>query len=147
MRLTALTPAPPTPITRSCGLPTGPTPSQLEYGRSRTAGSTLGGAIRFSGRSEEKAWRSRSCGDGIRGASAAGDVRDARFGCSSTERPSPPAAASRPSISVLRNRAARGPSRMLARLLPAIREHLLRQLTIAVGCRARRVVLQHRHTL
>src|ERR671910_532403 len=86
----------------------------------------------FSGRSEEKAWRSRSCGVGVRGPES---------GCPLA------CGASRPSVSVLRNSAASGPSRMLARLPLPIREHLLRQLAIGIGRRAGGVVLEHRHAL
>src|SRR3712207_2467731 len=49
--------------------------------------------------------------------------------------------------SVLRKSWANGPSRMLARLWPAIRENLLRQLAIGVSRDALRVVLEHRHAL
>src|SRR5215208_8072847 len=102
----------------------------------------------LSGRSEEKAWRSRSCGVGIRGGSAAGWGRGSAGGsgggacCAGAGEPS-----SIPSVSVLRNRAASGPSRMLARLPPAIREHLLGQLAVRVSSRPRRVVLEHGHPL
>src|SRR3954463_795001 len=60
-----------------------------------------------------------------------------------------PSARSAPgsSSSVLRNSCARGPSRMLARLWPAIRENLLRQLAIRVSRDALGVVLEHRHAL
>ena len=57
------------------------------------------------------------------------------------------AAAPRPPSSVLRNRAASGPSRMLARLPLSIPENLLRQLAIGVGRRPVRIVLEHRHAL
>src|SRR3712207_8593317 len=49
--------------------------------------------------------------------------------------------------SVLRKSWASGPSRMLARLWPAIRENLLRQLAIGVSRDALGVVLEHRHAL
>src|SRR5215207_10849276 len=85
----------------------------------------------FSGRSEENAWRRRSCGVGTRGAGGS-----SRGGGGAS-----------PSVSVLRKSAASGPSRMLARLPLPIREHLLRQLAIRVGRRAVGVVLEHRHAL
>src|SRR4051794_6183669 len=66
IRLTALTPAPPTPMTRNCGAPTGDTEG-AKYGSGAGGGSGSGRAlIMFSGRSEENAWRSRSCGVGTR---------------------------------------------------------------------------------
>src|SRR5829696_2988319 len=49
--------------------------------------------------------------------------------------------------SVRRNSAARGPSRMLARLPLAILEDLLRQLAVRIGRRAIRIVLKDRHAL
>src|SRR5215216_8017093 len=85
----------------------------------------------FSGRSEENAWRRRSCGVGTRGAGGS-----SRGGGGAS-----------PSVSVLRKSAASGPSRMLARLPLPIREHLLRQLAISVGRRAVGFVLEHRHAL
>ena len=78
MRLTALTPAPPTPTTRRTGWPTGrawPHGGGL-VGRGadascdglRRTGSSAGGAARMSsGMSELNAWRRRSCGVGRRG--------------------------------------------------------------------------------
>src|SRR5215210_1077999 len=95
----------------------------------------------FSGRSEENAWRRRSCGVGTRGAAGCsrGSARDSSGGAGGGGRS--------PSVSVLRKRAASGPSRMLARLPLPIREHLLRQLAIRVGRRAVGVVLEHRHAL
>src|SRR5882762_826345 len=95
----------------------------------------------FSGMSAEKAWRSRSCGDGMRGSSSwpaasAGGEDGGAFAAAS-------------SSSVLRNSAASGPSRMLAlsRLLLAISEDLLGELPIRVCGGALRVVLEHRHAL
>src|SRR3954471_2737609 len=52
-----------------------------------------------------------------------------------------------PSSSVLRKRAASGPSRMLARLPLAISEDLLSQLAVAVRSLAVWVVLEHGHSL
>src|SRR3954469_7925164 len=52
-----------------------------------------------------------------------------------------------PSSSVLRKRAASGPSRMLARLPLAIAENLLSQLAVAVRSLAVWVVLEHGHSL
>src|SRR5215211_8503698 len=95
----------------------------------------------FSGRSEENAWRRRSCGVGTRGVSGAGG------GAGGSAAAGRSGGAPRPSVSVLRKSAASGPSRMLARLPLPIREHLLRQLAIRVGRRAVGVVLEHRHAL
>src|SRR3954467_1325823 len=51
-------------------------------------------------------------------------------------------------FSVLLNRAASGPSRMLARLLgPAMGENLLREIAIGLGGDAVRVVLENGHPL
>src|SRR5918998_3966229 len=100
----------------------------------------------FSGRSEEKAWRRRSCGVGTRGAEA-GSGRSATGAAGSAGAANAAGSGSRPSVSVWRNSAANGPSRMLARLPLPIREHLLRQLAIGVGRRAGGVVLEHRHAL
>src|SRR4051812_29515218 len=153
MRLTALTPAPPTPTTRSCGAPIGSaTPNAL----GDDDHSSWGGAIMLSGMSEENAWRRRSWGVGARrtgsgrgaggGSSAAGGGAGGAAG-SGVASARGGAAGGSPSVSVLRNRAASGPSRMLARLPLAILEHLLRQLAIGVGRRAAGVVPQHRHAL
>src|SRR3954454_3128832 len=108
-----------------------------------------GGVIMFSGRSEEKAWRRRSCGVGVRGAggrssttSTSGRTASASGGAGGGSA----GAVCWPS-SVFRKRAVSGPSRMLARLPLAIREHLLRQLAIGVSSRTLRVVLEHRHSL
>src|SRR5215218_7553216 len=101
-----------------------------------------GGAIMFSGRSDENAWRRRSCGVGVRGAG-----RSSNSACGGAAAGGSAGAACSWPSSVLRKRAASGPSRMLARLPLAIREHLLRQLAIGVGRRSRRVVLEHRHAL
>src|SRR5258707_11056174 len=49
--------------------------------------------------------------------------------------------------SVLRKRAASGPSRMLARLAFAIVENLLRELSVGLGRYPIRLVLEHRHAL
>src|SRR4051812_4361567 len=95
-----------------------------------------------SGTSEENAWRRRSCGVGMRG--AAGRSRSgSRFaaGCAAA------AGGSTPSVSVLRNSAASGPSRMLARLPLPMGEHLLRQLAVGIGSDAVGVVLEHGHPL
>src|SRR5215218_10635067 len=101
----------------------------------------------FSGRSEENAWRRRSCGVGTRrsGAGASGAGGSWRAGSGAGSRAA--GGGSSPSVSVLRKSAASGPSRMLARLPLPIREHLLRQLAIRVGRRAVGVVLEHRHAL
>src|SRR5215213_6499078 len=94
----------------------------------------------FSGRSDEKALRNRSCGVGVRGS---GRGSTGVSGAGGSAGGAAPACAS----SVFRKRAASGPSRMLARLPLAIREHLLRQLAIGVSRQTRRVVLEHRHAL
>src|SRR3954453_23574887 len=136
IRLTAFTPPPPTPMTRSWGWRTW-SPEGVAHSYSAAAGRAgSGGAITSSGRSEENAWRKRSCGVGVRRSGA--EASDGRS-------PAGVAGGSTPSVSVLRNSAARGPSRMLARLPLPIGEHLLRQLAIRVGRRAVRVVLEDRH--
>src|SRR5262245_16370580 len=91
-----------------------------------------------SGMSIEKAWRSRSCGVSC---SAGG----ATLSWPAAVAPLP--APSRPSSSVLRKSAARGPSLMLTRLLAAISENLLRKLPVGVRRHAVRVVLQDGHAL
>src|SRR5207302_6191721 len=122
------------------------------------------------GISEENAWRRRSRGVGTRAgascSSAAGGMlrpgcgrarpaaEEARsvaavspcaesepcsFGASSPGRSSP--------ASVLRNSAASGPSRMLARLAFATVEHLLRQLPVGLSRDAVGLVLEHGHPL
>src|SRR3954447_21767534 len=115
----------------------------------------------FSGMSEENAARRRSCGEGTRGSAegssatgsgAGGGGSGARGGGSrarggSTSRRALPAFSSASSSAVPRNRAASGPSRMLARLPPAMGEDLLGQLAIRMCRRAVRFVLEHRHAL
>src|SRR5215208_1704627 len=91
----------------------------------------------FSGMSAENAWRRRSCGGGTGGGAC----------CSARASASWAASFGRSSGSVRRNSAARGPSRMLARLPLAILEDLLRQLAVRVGRRAIRIVLKDRHAL
>src|SRR6201991_4226604 len=118
MRLTAFTPPPPTPTTRNCGSPTR---------SSRTEAPPEADDWGRSGR------RRRSWGDGVGRSGSCGSA-SARGG-------------SRPSVSVLRNRLANGPSRMLARLPLPIREHLLCKPTIRVGRLPGRVVLQDGHPL
>ena len=67
MRLTALTPPPPTPITRSSGWRVASGSVELHsYSAAGRAG--FGGDMMFSGRSLENAWRRRSWGVGVRGA-------------------------------------------------------------------------------
>src|SRR3954465_4795764 len=107
----------------------------------------------FSGISEEKAWRRRSCGDGICG-SAAGCCSDGcgtpvSRGCGGGWNSSLGfSSASSAGWSVLLNRAASGPSLMLARLLgPAMGENLLREVAIGLRRDAVRVVLEHGHPL
>src|SRR5205807_8084461 len=120
----------------------------------------------------EKACRSRSGGEGTSGRSAAGSgsgwgwgwgsgacgaAASARaagvWGAAGEDCVSPPSSAgaglsgSGPSSAVLRNSAARGPSRMLARLFVAMFEDLLGELPIGVGGRPVRVVFEDRHTL
>ena len=56
-------------------------------------------------------------------------------------------AAARASSSVLRKRAASGPSLMLARLPVAMGENLLREVAVGLGGRAVRVVLDHHDIL
>ena len=162
IRLIAFTPAPPTPTTRSTGVPTGRaerTPRRRARAgrrhrararaaaRDRSAGRR---SIRFSGMSAENAWRRRSWGVGIRrllgrrrdGPLGRGMAARAGTGCSGQARAARARARSRRagrlarapaslgpgglrgrgrrvapvSSAVLRNRAASGPSRMLARL-------------------------------
>ena len=142
MRLTALTPAPPTPTTRSTGVPTagaGAKLSAMRSGRAYTSwtggcGARGAGArsSTLSGMSDENALRRRSWGDGtcrLTGASRGEGSRSEGCGCgrrsgsgsgsaaglcvSADGAPSPSGASS---SAVLRNRAASGPSRMLARL-------------------------------
>src|SRR4051812_48119047 len=141
IRLTAFTPPPPTPTTRSCG---GPTPRLVTEPHSYwwAAGggggaSSAGGAIMSPGISALNAWRSRSCGVGV---ARSGTTAGSGGRCGSS-----PARGSSPSVSVLRNRLANGPSRMLARLPLPIREHLLRQPAIRVGRLPIGVVLQDGH--
>src|SRR3954470_15044913 len=89
------------------------------------------------GTSVEKAWRSRSWGVGVdRSGAAALDSGTSAWPVGSS-----------PSVSVLRNRLANGPSRMLARLPLPIREHLLRQAPIRLGGLPVGVVLEHGHAL
>src|SRR3954463_6536520 len=119
----------------------------------------------LSGMLAEKAWRRRSCGVGTRGSSRAGSGWGCgrRPGCGTAGRSRATgssrtgsgsgsgggaAAASGFSSSVLRNRAASGPSRMLARLLgPGAIEDLLGQIAIGLRRHPVRVVLEHRHSL
>src|SRR3954447_17795492 len=91
------------------------------------------------GISLEKAWRSRSCGVGVARSGTTGS------GTCSSARGVP--AGSSPSVSVLRNRLANGPSRMLARLPLPIREHLLGQPAIRVGRLPVGVVFEDGHPL
>src|SRR4051812_23373973 len=112
----------------------------------------------FSGMSEENAARRRSWGDGTRcsaggssatgsgGAGGGGGGGSAARCCSAWWR-SFSAFSSASSSAVPRNRAASGPSRMLARLPPAMGEDLLGQLAIRMCRRAVRFVLEHRHAL
>src|SRR5450759_1910553 len=156
MRLTALTPAPPTPTTRITGCPSEPvSPAPADRhsaGCWRTyssiTGRAAGGSITFSGISEEKAWRRRSRGLATCvGSSAApgdaGRLCDAAGESAGGSSPAPSALSS----AVLRNKAASGPSRMLARLAFAMCEDLLRELPIGLSCHAVRLVLEHRHPL
>src|SRR3984957_11096324 len=134
------------------------------------------GSIRLSGISEEKAWRRRSCGvgtcAGCDGASAVapsagcGSWRSRErssprggwarcsaggafwlFGWAGGVVPSAGSAAGSSMPSVLRNRAASGPSRILARLAFAMVENLLRELPVGLGRNAVGLVLEHRHPL
>ena len=86
MRLTALTPAPPTPTTRRTG-------AAGERARRRTGAArrsarrargpgrrAAGRSMMFSGMSAENAWRRRSCGDGIGAATAPGSGCGAALG-------------------------------------------------------------------
>src|SRR5437588_6405557 len=172
IRLTALTPPPPTPTTRITGWPSTPfAAAPHPVGCSRRYSSITGRAgrsIMFSGISEENAWRRRSRGVATRGLSSGASVDAPRPGCgrpvsrgcaggSGSERRARSAGAwsacggaapgSPSSSSVLRNRAASGPSRMLARLAFAMGENLLRELPVGLSCNAVRLVLEHRHTL
>src|SRR3954468_10077945 len=124
----------------------------------------------FSGMSDENAARRRSCGEGTRGSSptisastssasastsgggASRHARSARslacrWAACWTWRSSRWAFSSASSSAVPRNSAARGPSRMLARLPPAMGEDLLVQLAVRVRRHAVRVVLEYRHPL
>src|SRR5688500_3826595 len=113
--------------------------------------------------SEEKAWRRRSCGEGTRGSSTGGMASD---GCGTSRRGGSGAApgagaggsgatasalgsSAGASSSVLRKRAASGPSRIDARLLGplAICENLLREIAIGLRRDAVRVVLENGHPL
>src|SRR4051794_7463765 len=136
MRLTAFTPPPPTPTTRSCGVPGRESRTEPHwYSLVAGGGGSSGGAIMSPGISALNAWRRGSCGVGVARSGMAGGGSCASGG------------GSRPSVSVLRNRLANGPSRMLARLPLPIREHLLRQPAIRVGRLPIRVVLQDGHPL
>src|ERR1039457_737639 len=177
MRLTAFTPAPPTPTTRITGCPTVPAPFAAA-GCSRAYPSITGRAawrsITFSGISEEKACRNRSRGvgtfafsPGVSGdALSAGWGRPLSRGCTGggSDGESLRGAAARlrlasaggldsavpgaSSASVLRNSAASGPSRMLARCLGlAMSQDLLRELPVGLRRDPVRLVLQHRHAL
>src|SRR4051794_20400852 len=137
IRLTAFTPPPPTPITRSCGSRTPCGPAESHWYSWAAGALPPGGAITSSGTSEENAWRRRSCGVGVRGAVRSGGAG----GWAGVSR------GSTPSVSVLRNSAASEPSRMLARLPLPMGEHLLRQLAIGIGRHAVGFVLEHRHPL
>src|SRR3954471_8356230 len=105
----------------------------------------------LSGRSEEKAWRRRSCGVGVRGAGGRSATASTRGGSGVGSGSGGAASGSAGAVcwaaSVFRKRAASGPSRMLARLPLAIREHLLGQLAIRASGRPGRVVLEHGHPL
>src|ERR1700730_8195975 len=115
----------------------------------------------FSGMSEENAWRRRSRGVGTRGASGSslggvlragwGRVRlvlgSAAGGGADLERSSGGADSASSAASVLRNRAASGPSRMLARLAFATVENLLGELPVGLSCHPVRLVLEHWHPL
>src|SRR3954453_22987556 len=137
MRLTAFTPPPPTPTTRSCGVPTRSSRTEDHwYSLAAGGGGSSGGAIMSPGTSALNACRRRSCGVGVARSGNAGGGSSALGGDGSS-----------PSVSVLRNRLANGPSRMLARLPLPIREHLLRQPAIRVGRLPSRVVLQDGHPL
>src|ERR1700683_5136442 len=128
-----------------------------------TPGSRSGRSIRLSGMSDEKALRRRSCGLRTRASYAcgssggvSGDALRAGWGSALSWRgsalsrlagaPATPACSSS-AMSVLRNRAARGPSRMLARLALAIGQNLLRKLPVGLGGHAVGLVLEHRHAL
>src|SRR3954453_6080206 len=183
MRLTALTPAPPTATTRMTGPPSGRASKDGASGAraygSGDAGAAGGGAMTFSGRSALNAARRRSCGlgtrgtsrsgsgsrssatgrcgsgSGSRGASRSGSSRGARqaslararVSCSSRSRRSLSARSSASRSAVPRNRAASGPSRMLARLPPAILEDLLGELAVGPRRQPIGIVLEHRHAL
>src|SRR5271165_650111 len=169
MRLTALTPAPPTPTTRITGWPASPGAEEKDGSsrrRSTAPGRAAARSRTFSGISEEKAWRRRSCGEGIctsgsgssAGALSAGWGRPVSRGWAgastsacwagraSRARTGPSPWRSSAS-SVLRNSAASGPSRMLARLALAMSENLLRELAIGLRGHAVGLVLEHRHAL
>src|SRR5437773_6897870 len=112
----------------------------------------------FSGMSEENASRRRSWGDGTRcsagGSSATGSGGAGGGGgggsgarCRSAWWRSFSAFSSASSSAVPRNSAASAPSRMLARLPPAMGEDLLGQLAVRIRRHAVRFVLEHRHAL
>src|SRR6202042_1428163 len=69
------------------------------------------------------------------------------FGCSAGADFSAGSAAGSSIPSVLRNRAASGPSRILARLAFAMVENLLRELPVGLGRNAVGLVLEDRHPL
>src|SRR6185437_15276481 len=127
IRSSAFRPAPPTPTTRMTARYDAPSRP-----RSRRAGlSGIGSSQRVTARSGSGS--GTACGAGC---DASGAPRCVRFpgGCSP-----------RCAASVARKSSASGPSRMLARFLAI--EHLLGQVTVHLGCLARRFVGEHRGAL
>src|SRR5215213_3451049 len=150
MRLTALTPAPPTPTTRSTGWWTLGFAGILGSSRGRysrsVAGCERGRSSTSWGMSCAKAALRRSlglgmgCCSGSGACSATGSTRGSGSGCAG-------AASVGASSSVRLKSCESGPSRMLARLPPAIRKDLLRKITVGLCRHAVGVVLQDRGAL
>src|SRR6187549_13169 len=168
MRLTALTPAPPTPTTRitgwcGCPLPTGSySGSSRPYRGASGAGSlrrTLGSSLKtrfnLSGADSLDSPRDGSADPSCDSAAApAGGVglgsspaaREDEGPSSATgpagPAPGPSGGSAGASSAVERNRSERGPSRMLARLRRLIRQNLLGQVSVVVRGAAARIVLE-----
>src|ERR1039458_4375390 len=177
MRLTAFTPAPPTPSTLIRGWETGPSgnvgcsysPITGRAAPARAAEPSMAPSrsIRLAGISAENACLRRSFGLGTlvpvgpssacwvpalsagwgapRSSSVAGIFDCGALTSAASPAPAPAPVAS--SSSVLRNRAASGPSRMDARLGFAMCEDLLGELPVGLRGHAGGLVLEHRHAL
>src|SRR6185295_6700555 len=150
IRLTALTPPPPTPTTRMTGWCGSPLPGGSYSGSSRPylGASTIGSTSRRCGLgSSEKTLFSRS--GGVSCDSSTGGVEDGTSPAAceddvSSSATGPVGDSSSPSSAVDRNRSERGPSRMLARLLRRliVRQNLLRQLAVVVRGATAGIVLE-----